>query len=93
MKALLKKEVSRDEKMEALMTLLFDEDEREIYEERYEKNKELDKQDKRVENLKFGKVDLENMYEDVEIPDDIIKNLRDIQQGKDDKEISEKEVR
>lgn len=74
-KSNLKKDISRDEKMENLMGLLFDEEERDVYENRYVANKELEEKEHVLGNMRFGKVDFKDIYESVEIPSDIIKNL------------------
>lgn len=75
MKAMLKGDVTNDEKMEALMGLLFEEKEKGIYWERYFANKLLEEKEHRIEKMKFGRVDFENIYKSVEIPQDIIRNL------------------
>lgn len=54
-KKLLKEDISLDEKMDALMELLFEENEREAYYERYEANKKLEKETEVLKDLKFGK--------------------------------------
>lgn len=79
MKATLKKEVSMDEKMGALMKLLFKEEEREVYEDRYIVNKDAEQQEKRMEKMKFGKVDFGNIYESTEIPENLERKLGNIE--------------
>ena len=77
LKQALKMEMPTDEKMKALITILFDEKEREVYEQRYMANKELESKDHRLEEVKtkFGRVDFEEIYKETEIPRDIINNL------------------
>ncbi len=79
MKATLKKEVSMDEKMGALMKLLFKEEEREVSEDRYIVNKDAEQQEKRMEKMKFGKVDFGNIYESTEIPENLERKLGNIE--------------
>ena len=59
-KAKLKKAITDDEKMETLMELLFNEEERAVYDKRYQVNSELAKREKWFENagLSFGTVDI-----------------------------------
>ena len=77
LKQALKMEMPTDEKMKALITILFDEKEREVYEQRYMANKELESKDHRLEEVKtkFGRVDFEEIYKETEITRDIINNL------------------
>lgn len=79
LKNTLKKDIPEDEKMEALMRLLFDEEEKKVYQKRYNANKLAEY---RMEKLKFGKVDFENIYHNVEIPKDIISNLSNIRENR-----------
>lgn len=68
-----------DEKMGALMKLLFKEEEREVYEDRYIVNKDAEQQEKRMEKMKFGKVDFGNIYESTEIPENLERKLGNIE--------------
>lgn len=82
-KEALKSEEADDKKMEALMQLLFDnQQQRAIYQKRFNANKALDKEERRVENLKFGKVDFKNIYESVKIPNHLIEDLKDRKENK-----------
>lgn len=80
-KKLLKEDISLDEKMDALMELLFEEDEREVYYERYEANKKLEKETGVLKDLKFGNVDFgmddyRQICENTLIPDNIVKLMQ-----------------
>lgn len=80
-KKLLKEDISLDEKMDALMELLFEENEREAYYERYEANKKLGKETEVLKDLKFGKVDFgmddyKQICENTLIPDNIVKLMQ-----------------
>ena len=57
-----KEKIPLDAKMDILMQILFDEEERKVYYERYRKNKELDKQNHVIEGMKFKKVDFKKGY-------------------------------
>lgn len=65
----LKHTNSDDEKMSSLMELLFDEDEREVYLERYNKNKELAEKTHFFDDWKFGKVDCKKIFKKPEQPE------------------------
>lgn len=58
----LKHEDSDDDKMENLMELLFDKNEREVYLQRYNTNKELAEKEGFFKDLTFGKVDCREMF-------------------------------
>ena len=62
LKEMLKEKIPLDAKMDILMQILFDEEERKVYYERYRKNKELDKQNHVIEGMKFKKVDFKKGY-------------------------------
>ena len=72
LKEMLKDERPIDEKMEILMQILFTEEEAQVYRKRYEVNKKLEEKEHSMEELEFGKVDFQKVYEDVEIPKGII---------------------
>ena len=76
LKERLKVDISLDEKMDILMQMLFNEEEREVYYERYKTNKELDRKDHIVSGLKFEKVDFRKVYEGVEIPEGIVNDIQ-----------------
>ena len=59
LKEKLKQNIQLDEKMDILMEILFDEEERKAYQQRYDVNKNLDRKEAIVSNMKFGKVDFE----------------------------------
>ncbi len=74
---ILKSQASSEQKMEALMQILFDEEERKVYDERFQANNELEGKQKRIEDLRnlFGELDFEQVYNETEIKTDIIQNL------------------
>ena len=63
---MLKDKKSLDEKMQILMHILFDKQEREVYQERFDANKKLAKKELDFEMLQFGKVDLGTISEETE---------------------------
>ena len=73
----LKADITLDEKMDILMQILFDEEERGIYQERYRVNKELEEKEHKLGGLRFGKVDFKKVYDGVEIPERIISKFQD----------------
>ncbi len=75
---ILKTNVTNDEKMDALMKILFSEEERKVYDERYTVNKELEAKEHVIEKMKskFGIIDFEQVYENTEIGRELIENLR-----------------
>lgn len=73
----LKEEISEEEKMQLLMELLFDKEERKVYEERYKVNKELDQSKHMIDKLEFGRVDFENVYNKIDIPKYIMKSIKE----------------
>lgn len=75
MKKILKSDVDMDTRMEALMGLLFEKDERETYEKRYKVNREKAEKYSIVKVMKFGKVDFKEIYEEVKKPRNIIEKL------------------
>lgn len=81
MKEKLKKDVSMDEKMGALMKLLFKEEEREVYEDRYVVNKEAEQQERRLEKMNFGKVHFGNIYDSTEISENIERKLSNVEKN------------
>lgn len=93
MKSILKKEVSRDEKIDALMELLFDKKEQKVYYERYKANKELYDKEENKRKMKFGIVDFKRLYDNVEIPKDIISKLSDISKSEIIEEISDGNIK
>lgn len=73
LKEMLKqKKISLDTKMEILMKILFNEEERVVYQERYEVNKQLAEEQNRISKLEFGKVDLKKEYNDTKTPEEIV---------------------
>lgn len=66
LKEMLKEELSQDEKMEILMEILFSEEEKEVYQERYRINRELERKEQILSELKFGKIDFKNECERTE---------------------------
>lgn len=62
LKEMLKNDISLDAKMKVLMNLLFSKEERTIYQERYDANKELNEEE-HILGLQFGKVDLSKVAE------------------------------
>lgn len=77
LKERLKQEIPLDEKMDILMEILFDEEERKVYRKRYTANKSLDEKEEVVSNMEFKKVDFKKIYKSVEIPEGIIENLQE----------------
>lgn len=77
LKEMLKSHKSLDEKMDILMQILFSEEERKVYYERYNTNKKLDRKEYRVARLSFGKVDFKKVYDGVEIPEGIISQMQE----------------
>ncbi len=77
LKERLKQNISLDEKMEILMEILFyDEEERKVYQKRYEVNRNLDRKVYRLSRVKFGKVDFGRVYQEIEIPEGIINDMK-----------------
>ena len=54
------------------MKILFNEEERVVYQERYEVNKQLAEEQNRISKLEFGKVDLKKEYNDTKTPEEIV---------------------
>ena len=77
LKERLKQEIPLDEKMDILMEILFDEEERKVYRKRYDVNRSLDEEEPIVSNMEFRKVDFKKIYESVEIPEGIIENMQE----------------
>ena len=78
LKEMLKgKDLPLDAKMEILMQILFSKEEREVYQERYDANKSLDRKEHVVAGLQFGKVDFKKVYDEVKIPEGIISKMQD----------------
>ena len=57
LKERLKQDVALDEKMDILMEILFNEEERKVYKKRYDVKKNLDEKEEIVSNMEFKKVD------------------------------------
>ena len=66
LKEMLKDDVPLDAKMDILMKILFTEEEREVYYKRYRTNKTLEGQEHRLEDVKFGKIDFKQVYDEIE---------------------------
>ncbi|MCI8443949.1 MAG: hypothetical protein HFJ37_02045 [Clostridia bacterium] len=77
-KEILKSDEDMDTKMEALMKLLFEKEERETYEKRYQGNRKKAEEFSIIKVLKFGTVDFKKIYEEVREEKGIIDKLRDI---------------
>ena len=77
LKERLKQEIPLDEKMDILMGILFDEEERKVYRKRYAANKSLDEKEEIVSNMEFKKVDFKKIYKSIEIPEGIIENMQE----------------
>ena len=73
---MLKDERPIDEKMEILMEILFTEEESQVYRKRYELNKRIEEKQHSMEVLEFGKVDFQEVYESVEIPQGIVDKIQ-----------------
>ena len=80
LKEMLKEDLTLDAKMDILMRILFTEEEQKIYYERYNVNKALNEKESVVNRLKFGKVDFKKVFEEIEVPKDIIEKLKDEEQ-------------
>ena len=57
LKERLKQDVALDEKMDILMEILFNEEDRKVYKKRYDVKKNLDEKEEIVSNMEFKKVD------------------------------------
>ena len=73
---ILKKSTSLDKKKDALMGILFNEEERQPYEERYKINKELEKEkgvikELKIRNIEFDIEDYRQICENTLIPQNI----------------------
>ena len=77
LKEMLKDERPIDEKMEILMEILFTEEESQVYRKRYELNKRIEEKEHSMEVLEFGKVDFQEVYESVEIPQGIVDEIQE----------------
>ena len=77
LKERLKQEIPLDEKMDILMEILFDEEERKVYRKRYDVNRSLDEEEQIVSNMEFRKVDFKKIYKSVEIPEGIIESMQE----------------
>ena len=80
LKEMLEEDLPLDAKMDILMKILFTEEEQKIYYERYKANKALNEKESIVNSLKFGKVDFKKVFEEIEVPKDIIEKLKDEEQ-------------
>ena len=76
LKERLKEDISLDEKIDILMKILFSEEEKEVYQERYEANKKLDREEHAVSSMQFGKVDFKNIYDLTEIKEEIVNKIK-----------------
>ena len=77
LKEMLKDDISLNSKMDILMQILFSEEEREIYYERFRENNKLNSENQRLESLSFGKVDFKKVYDKIEIPSEIIDKIKE----------------
>ena len=76
LKERLKEDISLDEKMDILMQILFSEEERGVYQERYEVNKSLDREEHVVSSMQFGKVDFKNIYDITEVREGTVSQMQ-----------------
>ena len=63
---MLKDDVPLDAKMDILMKILFTEEEQEVYYKRYRANKALEEKEHRLDEVKFGKIDFKQVYDEIE---------------------------
>lgn len=77
LKEMLKDHRPLDEKMDILMQILFSKEESEVYYERYNANRKLDKKEYRVSSFRFGKVDFKKVYDGVKIPEGIVSDMKE----------------
>ena len=66
LKEMLKDDVPLDAKMDILMKILFTEEEQEVYYKRYKANKALEEKEHRLDEVKFGKIDFKQVYDEIE---------------------------
>lgn len=66
LKEMLKDNVPLDAKMDILMKILFTEEEQEVYYKRYRANKALEEKEHRLDEVKFGKIDFKQVYDEIE---------------------------
>ena len=66
LKEMLKDDVPLDAKMDILMKILFTEEEQEVYYKRYRANKALEEKEHRLDEVKFGKIDFKQVYDEIE---------------------------
>ena len=66
LKEMLKDDVPLDAKMDILMKILFTEEEQEVYYKRYRVNKALEQKEHRLDDVKFGKIDFKQVYDEIE---------------------------
>ena len=66
LKEMLKDDVPLDAKMDILMKILFTEEEQEVYYKRYRANKALEEKEHRLDDVKFGKIDFKQVYDEIE---------------------------
>ena len=66
LKEMLKGDVPLDGKMDILMKILFSEEEQEVYYKRYRANKALEEKEHRLNDVKFGKIDFKQVYDEIE---------------------------
>lgn len=78
MKELLKNDISMDEKEEILLNLLFNEDEKKVYQKRYDVNKKIEKKEKTMDKWQFGKVDFQRMYIEVGVSKETEHSLKNL---------------
>lgn len=93
-KIMLKKSISLDKKKDALMGILFNEEERQPYEERYKINKELEKEqgvikELKIKNIKFDIEDYRQICENTLIPQNIRELL--LENENTDKKLNDQE--
>ena len=91
---MLKKSISLDKKKDALMGILFNEEERQPYEERYKINKELEKEqgvikELKIKNIKFDIEDYRQICENTLIPQNIRELL--LENENTDKKLNDQE--
>ena len=66
LKEMLKDDAPLDAKMDILMKILFTEEEQEVYYKRYRTNKALEEKEHRLDDVKFGKIDFKQVYDEIE---------------------------
>ena len=86
LKEMLKDDIPLDAKMNILMQILFSEEEREIYYKRYKENKELNNTIHIIENFRFGKVDFRKIYNGLQIPEELLRKMKEEEKIEDREE-------